>query len=170
MYILFIRIKNAFVELSADIIYNIQWCTYKNVFLEAFFPTTHFIRSLCSSDERRSLYPNRSSYNAIYLNGNREINLCYCRIEASLLNNFSFRGCFMLCIRWDYARLSLYNNSSSSGLFDFCSIFIDFILVLFFIDNRYDFFLSNYWGSDVQSFTVFFFSSSDDTQIDCIVV
>lgn len=133
MYILFIRIKNAFVELSADIIYNIQWCTYKNVFLEAFFPTTHFIRSLCSSDERRSLYPNRSSYNAIYLNGNREINLCYCRIEASLLNNFSFRGCFMLCIRWDYARLSLYNNSSSSGLFDFCSIFIDFILVLFFL-------------------------------------
>lgn len=49
-------------------------------------PFFFFIRSLCSSDERRCT--ERSSYNAIYLNGNREINLCYCRIEASLLNNF----------------------------------------------------------------------------------
>lgn len=66
-----------------------SWSIFPNQIHPFFFFFYFCIRSLCSSDERR-LYRKRSSYNAIYLNGSRGINLCYCRIEASLLNNFFF--------------------------------------------------------------------------------
>lgn len=71
MYILFIRIKNAFVELSANIIAHIQTALHTMFFLKQFSQPNPPIL-LCSSghclssDVRRS-GTERSSYNAIYL-------------------------------------------------------------------------------------------------------